>query len=150
LFFVGHFDWNACLCRNGADFITDRSISGKKYEETFKDLNSGEHFTVCMSIATPAVRFECNHCKATPTNSLHCKAGQTVCNYKLTDAAKVPKQIQWTPENDYFNPFKEILIQMKQGTFAGSESGLINFFIRYINVHLTYLALNVMYLHPTM
>jgi hypothetical protein len=75
-------------------------------------------------------RFECNHCRNTKNITLHCNEIQAVCK-TLPDAVKIPKQVIWTPENDHFNPFKEILIVMEQGTFDGSQSGLHHFYVRY-------------------
>jgi hypothetical protein len=79
----------------------------------------------------PNFRFECNQCRNTENITFHCNETQTVCK-TLPDAVKVPKQVIWTPENDHFNPFREIQIVMEQGTFDGSQSGLNHFFVRYL------------------
>jgi hypothetical protein len=63
---------------------------------------------------------------------MKCRVAQTKC-VNLTDAFKVPKQVKWTSEKDSFNPFTEALIKMEKRTFDGSQSGPINFFLRYLS-----------------
>jgi len=89
-------------------------------------LNYGNTYDVCV-VTSPFNSTRVIDCERA-SHSAICRSVNTKCE-PLPEAKDKPSQIFWSEAEDTFNPFTEIKIEMKKGTFDGEKSGLSNFII---------------------
>jgi hypothetical protein len=98
----------------------------KKADFNFENLDYGNTYNVCIA----ALAFNSSRWSScgSVSDSAICRSVNTTCN-PLPEATQKPSQILWSEVEDTFNPFTEIKIEMKEGTFDGEKSGLSKFII---------------------
>ncbi len=137
---IGPYSWHACLCQNGQSLSTYSNIVDHDLKENKSNLNiefnnliNGKTYDACIGITSVNIKkIPCSEiCSKKPTFwSFQCKSEKTECKH-LPKPSGIPSQIPWSSENNNsFNPFTEIKVEMSAGTFDGQLSGLNRFNIR--------------------
>ncbi len=96
----------------------------KKADFNFENLDYGKTYNVCIS--TLAFNSRRGSSCGRVSDSAICRSVKTTCE-PLKKPKDEPSQIFWSEAEDTFNPFTEIKIEMKEGTFDGEKSGLSKF-----------------------
>ena len=98
----------------------------KKADFNFENLDYGNTYNVCIA----ALAFNSSRWSSfgSVSDSAICRSVKTTCE-PLKKPKDKPSQIFWSEADDTFNPFTEIKIEMKKGTFDGEKSGLSKFII---------------------
>jgi hypothetical protein len=98
----------------------------KEADFLFENLQYGNTYNVCViTLAFTSTRvIDCERA----SHGAICRSVTTLCE-PLPEANDKPSQIFWSLAEDTFNPFTDIKIEMKKGTFDGEKSGLSNFII---------------------
>ncbi len=128
---VGPYQWEACIF--GKDGFKDKQslpyhpeTGAKKADFCFENLNYGNTYNVCvLTLAFNSTRWI--NCERASQSAI-CRSVKPGCE-PLQEAKDKPSQIFWSLADDTFNPFTDIKIEMKKGTFDGEKSGLSNFVI---------------------
>jgi hypothetical protein len=95
---------------------------------TFDNLDYGNTFNVCVTTLATDYDQRSDICNKGSHNT-KCRSVITTCE-PLPEAKDKPSQIVWSAVEDKFNPFTDIKIEMKKGTFDGEKSGLSKFKIK--------------------
>jgi hypothetical protein len=90
-------------------------------------LDYGNTYNVCIATLALHSRRVKENCKKVSDSAI-CRSVNTTCE-PLPEAKDKPSQILWSEVEDTFNPFTDIKIEMKKGTFDGEKSGLSKFLI---------------------
>ncbi len=98
----------------------------KQADFHFESLKYGNTYNVCVVILAYISTRVIDCGKA--SQSAICRYVKTGCE-PLPEAKDKPSQIFWSLAEDTFNPFTDIKIEMKKGTFDGEHSGLSKFII---------------------
>ncbi len=89
-------------------------------------MDYGNTYNVCILTLALNSKRRLN-CGTVPDSAI-CRSVKTTCE-PLPEAKDKPSQILWSEVEDTFNPFTDIQIEMKEGTFDGKKSGLSKFII---------------------
>ncbi len=108
--------------------VYDPEIGKNLSDITFDNLDYGNTYNVCVTTEASDYYQRSGICYKGSHNAI-CRSVMTTCE-PLPKAKDKPSQIVWSAIGDTFNPFTDIKIEMKKGTFDGEKSGLSKFKIK--------------------